>query len=202
VPKLLTKLLILLITTSIPLPAHAVGTTPSDIVRGFQTHLIDVMKKADTLDARGRIKKLSGPVDSAFRLQSIGRIAIGSFWNTASDSQRQRFTDAFRAMSLSTLATYFSGYSGERFEISGEQPGPQNTQVVFTHIIKSNKSKTAIDYVMLEFKEGWRIIDVILDKGISELSVRRSEYNLVLREQGLEGLIKLLENKSNELRAQ
>lgn len=195
------NLLLLLVIVSTPRPA-AGAADASNVVKGFQAALIEVMKESESLGMKGRVEKLSRPVDTAFRLPFIARIAIGDYWNKAGATQRQHYADAFRAMSLSTMATYFDGYSGERFVIGGEQAGPQNTRIVLTHIIKSDKSEIAIDYVMLKFEEGWRIIDVILDKGISELSVRRSEYSLVLRQQGLDGLIRLLESKAKELMAQ
>lgn len=195
------SLLILLVIVSTP--GHAAAASDaSDVVREFQAALIDVMKESESLGMKGRFDTLSEPVDNAFRLPTIARIAIGDHWTKAQPNQQRRYTDAFRAMSLSTMATYFDGYSGERFVIGGEHEGPQNTRIVLTHIIKSDKSKVAIDYVMLKFKDGWRIIDVILDKGISELSVRRSEYSLVLRKQGLDGLIRLLTGKAEELMAQ
>ena len=50
--------------------------------------------------------------------------------------------------------------------------------------------------------EGWRVIDVIVDNGISELKVRRSEYNLILKQSGVPGLITLLHNKADELVAE
>jgi hypothetical protein len=41
---------------------------------------------------------------------------------------------------------------------------------------------------------------VLLDKSISELAVRRSEYNQVLRTSGTEGLTETLDEKAAELR--
>ena len=40
---------------------------------------------------------------------------------------------------------------------------------------------------------------VIVGGGISEVTVRRSEYNRILRKDGIEGLIAALEHKSNQL---
>ena len=45
------------------------------------------------------------------------------------------------------------------------------------------------------------ILDVVVEQGISELAVRRSEYRLVLKEKGVEGLIDALNRKADELMA-
>ena len=42
-------------------------------------------------------------------------------------------------------------------------------------------------------------IDVIVDNGISELKVRVSEYDSILKEGGAEALITTLEKKSKQL---
>ena len=68
-----------------------------------------------------------------------------------------------------------------------------------TKLWKLDKSTIDIAYVTRPFKEGWRIIDVILDNGISELKVRQSEYRQVLKKEGVSGLIKLLNSKADEL---
>ena len=80
-----------------------------------------------------------------------------------------------------------------------EKPGPQNTTLVVTKLVKSDQSTVEISYVTRQFKNGWRIIDVILDRGISELMVRRSEYRLILKNRGVAGLISVLNSKADEL---
>ena len=107
--------------------------------------------------------------------------------------------EAFRRMSITTLATLFDGYSGEIFKVIQEADGPSRTRIVQTVLVKGDKSKVDILYVCRKFKVGWRMIDVILDNGISELKVRRSEYNFILKKGGLPALIGLLNSKADEL---
>ena len=56
-----------------------------------------------------------------------------------------------------------------------------------------------ITYVTHKIKGEWRIIDVLLDAGISELAVRRSEYRRVLKTGGVDGLIETLNRKADQL---
>jgi len=127
------------------------------------------------------------------------QIATGSYWKEATATERKQLVEAFRRMSVTSLATLFDDYSGEVFKLVKESPGPQKTRIVTTKLLKSDKSTIDIAYVMLRFKEGWKIIDVILDSGISELKVRQSEYRMVLKKEGVPGLISLLNNTADEL---
>ena len=57
-----------------------------------------------------------------------------------------------------------------------------------------------LTYVTRLIKGTWRIIDVLLDTGISELAVRRSEYRRILKSKGIDGLISILDGKAAALR--
>ncbi len=178
---------------------QAAEPTPSDIVGEFQAKLLQVMKEAKNLSVRERFNRLSPSVDNGFHVQLMIQIATGSYWKEATTTERIQLVEAFHRMSVSTLATLFDGYSGEVFKLVKERPGPQKTQIVMTKLWKLDKSTIDIAYVTRRFKEGWRIIDVIVDSGISELKVRQSEYRLVLKNEGVSGLISLLNNKADEL---
>lgn len=196
------KALILIAFLSTSLTGEAFASSPSEIVERFQATLLEVMKEAKTLTVQQRYSRLRPSVEKSFHIPLMVQIASAGYWKKAMPGERQQLVNAFRRMSISTLATLFDGYSGEVFKLMDEKPGPQNTTLVKTKLIKADKSTVDIAYVTRPFKDGWRIIDVILDNGISELMVRRSEYRLVLKNKGILGLIKLLNGKADELVAQ
>jgi phospholipid transport system substrate-binding protein len=182
--------------------ARAESGSASDTAQRFQAELLDVMKIADTLDVGQRFKRLAPTVDRSFHLPLMTQIATGQSWSRATMDEREKLVQAFRRMSIATLATLFSGYSGETFHVTDEKPGPSQTKLVLTHLLKTDGEKVQIAYIVRQFKVGWRMIDVIVDNGISELKVRRSEYNLVLKKGGVPALIALLNGKADELMSQ
>lgn len=179
------------------LPAAA--ETPSKVVEKFQANLLQVMKDAEKLSVRQRYERLAPTVETSFHLPLMVQIATANHWQDASPSQRVQLVSAFRRMSVTTLATLFDSYDGESFQVLAEKPGPQHTQLVLTKFTKSDKSTVNIAYVARKFDDGWRMIDVIVDNGISELKVRRSEYSSVLKSDGIPGLVALLNSKADEL---
>lgn len=72
--------------------------------------------------------------------------------------------------------------------------------MVDTRLNRPNDPAVPITYVMMQTDGQWQIIDVLLDRSISELAVRRSEYNQILRTGGPERLAEVLEEKAAELR--
>ncbi|MCZ6466736.1 MAG: ABC transporter substrate-binding protein [Alphaproteobacteria bacterium] len=198
VPKVLAVLFVLVAA----IPAGAAEVEPRVLVERFQGNLLAVMKEAETLGVKGRYDRLVSSIEETFYLPLMIRIASGPYWKGANQTQRSRLISAFRRMSVSRVATLFDGYAGETFEAIGEKPGPQNTLLVKTRIVIPDKSSVNLTYVAKAIKERWRLIDIIIDNGISELSVRRSEYRRVLQKEGVDGLIATLNKKADELIAQ
>ena len=177
-------------------------TGPSAVVRQFQAGLLTVMKEAGRTSVKERYDRLTPIIEETYHLTDMIRIVSGGFWNDATPAQRDRLRAAFKRMGVTTLATLFSGYSGESFEVLGERPSQQETVIVASQIVRPEKPPIAINYVTRRVGERWYVIDVILDKAISELRVRQSEYRAVLQRDGVEGLIKVLDGKAEQLAAQ
>ena len=132
----------------------------------------------------------------------MAQISAGNHWKLATRDEKIQLITAFQRMSVATLATLFSSYGGETFEIVEEKSGPYKTTIVMCNLVKSDKNKVDIAYITKRFDDGWRMIDVVLDSGISELKIRRSEYHQVLRQAGIPALISLLNNKAKQLMSQ
>ena len=171
----------------------------SDIVKSFQSNLLAVMKAAHHTSVRQRYDELVPSISEHFHIPLMTQIVTGRHWSKAQPSEKADAISAFKRMNVAILATLFNGYNGEIFKVLGERPGPSKTTIVSTHLVKTDKSKIKIAYVAGKFNSGWRLIDVVVDGGISELKVRRSEYHLILSKAGLSGLIRLLNDKADGL---
>lgn len=194
--KLSTILLLAIIIS----PMQSWAGSAGDHVAEFQTGLLSVMKEAKALGVKGRFERLEPIIKQSFHMSLMAGLSAGPYWSKASDEQQQKLVNAFTTMSIATLATLFSGYSGEQFIVTGERPGPQGITFVDTSLKVPGRDKDVlISYVTRKFEGQWLIIDVIVDGGISELKVRISEYRQTLNTGGVEALITLLTNKSKDL---
>ena len=159
---------------------------------------------AEKLGVSGRYDLLAPVIDKDFDLQRMIRVTAGKFWRQADGASRAKALAAFRRMSIATYAAQFDGWSGQTFTTIASRPGPQRTVLVQTKISAPGGDGAALTYVLKERTRGngeWRIVDVLLDGFISQLAVRRSEYQRVLKSNGLPGLIKVLDAKAGKLLA-
>jgi len=175
--------------------------SPRPVVEAFQGELLAVMKTAENTTFADHYEHLEPVITATFHLPLMIRIAAGDAWDSATEAQKHELVGGFQRMSVSSVATLFRGYSGQQFETVGMRPGQQGTTLVDTELVNPSGRRMALTYVAKRFGSGWRLIDVIVDGGISELNVRRSEYRRVLATDGVTGLIAVLNDKADELAA-
>ena len=184
------------------MPTSAKAETASAHVQSFQNGLISVMKEAEQLSVQGRYDRLKPLISDTFNLPLMAALSAGPYWKGANTAQRNRLVSAFTRMSVATLATLFDGYSGEIFTLNGEKQGPQGITFVITILTSpSRQNGVEISYVARQSEGTWRLIDVIVDGGISEMKVRISEYTQTLKIGGISALSTLLEDKARQLLA-
>ncbi len=181
-------------------PAMALASgLPKAKVEAFHAKLLDVMKQAKTLGVKKRFEFLKPTVENSFDFKLMIALASGKHWRTASEIKKQNAQTAFARLSTATYADRFSGFSGQSFKTLSVAKGPRRTFLVRTQIVRPEKSPVPLTYVTRRREGEWRIVDVLVDDGISELAVRRSEYRSVLNTAGIDGLINLLKMKTNSL---
>jgi phospholipid transport system substrate-binding protein len=138
-------------------------------------------------------------MEAAFDLEQMARIVVGGRWAKMSEAERTQVVDLFQQFSVSTYASEFTDFGGERFEIGSEREQPGLGTIVETRLILKDGKPIALNYLLRETAAGWRIVDVYLAGTISELARRRDEFGSIIRRQGVDGLIALLKKKNEEL---
>ena len=181
--------------------APAVGATspgPTDVVRNFYAQLLDVMQHSATLGPRGRYQKLEPIVLRMFDVPYMARLSIGPSWARLSPDQKHRAAQAYGRYLTALYATRFDGYSGERFEVLGEQQIKHGTMIK-SRVVKSNGEPVLINFVLHDNDIAWQARDVYLDSAFCEVATRRSEFASILRTSGIDALIASLNKKADDL---
>lgn len=192
-------LLGLLAAALLATPALGQPETARRVVDTMNGALLEVMQAADELGYAGRYARLEPVLRASFDFRFMTRIAVGGGWSELTEEQQSRLVDLFAQMSIANYAARFDGYGGERFEIVAEGPGPRDALVIESRIVRPADAPVGLDYVLREFDDGWRIIDVLLDAKFSELARQRAEFAAVLRGGGYQDLVRTLEQKIDEL---
>ena len=181
---------------AVALPAQAEESASATVER-LNAALLDVMKNAETLGYQGRYDRLAPALEELFDFPVMARITLGRHWRKTEPDKQQAFVAAFTDYSIAVFAGRFDGYSGERFEILGEEEAKRGAVLVRNRIVKSDGEAVAINYLARPVgNDGWRLVDTLLDAKYSELATRRSEYSSIVKNQGIDALIDTLSDKA------
>jgi len=182
-------------------PAKADPVPPQTVVQSLYDALLGVMKGSKDLGFAGRYERLKPAIETAYNLPLMSRLSIGPQWQSLTPEQQEKMAAAFDAFTVATYANRFDDYSGEKFEVLPETTPASGGVIVQTRLVKGNGEPVTLNYLMRQNGDKWQIIDVFLSGTISELATRRSEFTSVIRRDGAQGLLQLLDRRVAELKA-
>ena len=179
---------LLLLAALLPAAVHARGAhaqgAPTAVIEGFHATLLDIMKNAQRLGVRGREQRLRPVMEQAFNLPAMTRISIGPAWTQIPPDDQQALIRAFSDWSIATFAGRFDGFSGESFQLRGENTLQNGDRLVRTQLVWPRDEPVALNYLLRDFGGAWRVVDVYLSGTVSELASRRAEFTTLLRDGG------------------
>ncbi|HXI35962.1 MAG TPA: ABC transporter substrate-binding protein [Burkholderiales bacterium] len=124
------------------------------------------------------------------------RLAVGRSWREASAEQKKQLTGEFRRMLLRTYSNAISAYQGQQMKVLPLHMKAGETDVaVRNQYIKPGQKPVQVDYQMHKVGNDWKIYDIIVE-GVSLVLTYRSEFDQVVKESGVDGLIKRIAAKN------
>lgn len=128
-----------------------------------------------------------------FDIQRSGDLVLGRHAREASSEQRRRFARALYESLVRQYADNAIGFSPDRLVVRPLRgdPDPRATRVE-TEVNLDDGTNIAINYVLRETDDGWKVFDVIAE-GISYVRNFRSQYDAEIRRRGLDEVIARLE---------
>jgi phospholipid transport system substrate-binding protein len=140
--------------------------------------------------------ELSEILRTAFDLDYIGRLVLGPKYRTLSEAQKQAYDAAFEKYVVQTYSRRIDEYGGEQLEITGTEPAGSNDVKVLSRITNTDQGEpVAVTWRVRERQSGPKIIDVEIE-GVSMAISQRSEFASVVEQRGIDGLISMLEDRS------
>lgn len=136
-------------------------------------------------------------LDRYFDITAIGRFALGRNWRKADKKQQKEYLKLFKDMVVSTYASRFREYSGEKFEVIGSKTLSKRDVMVNSKIIPKEGPELAIDWrVRKKSSKKYKVIDIIIE-GVSMGVTQRSEFASIIQHGGgkIDSLLDELRNK-------
>lgn len=177
------------------------GASASAVIQRLQAALLTAMKDADKMHYAGRYRLLAPVVTATHDLPFIARFVLRQQWKDLDEDQRQRFTDAFRELSLSSYAARFDGWSGETFEVTGEQKLRGDYRLVKSKLNRPEDEPIQFDYMLHREDCRWQIVNILVD-GVSDLATKQTEYKSIVDSDGFDALVAKIEQQIDKYRTE
>ncbi len=173
----------------------APASPPVQVVEKLHAALLGVMKDADALGYQGRYDRLEPVLNETYDTPFMAEKSVGRHWKQASAADQAKLVATFSRFMVANYAGRFDGYSGQTFEIVGEEPSAQETVLVRTRLVDPQGEVVQLNYRLRQANSSWKIIDVYLNGTVSELALRRSEYASLIKREGWSAVIAALDQR-------
>src|ERR1022692_2313554 len=132
-----------------------------------------------------------------FDFTRMTALAVGRNWRAASPEQQKQLTDQFRTLLVRTYSGALTGYRNNTMDYKPLRTNPGDTDVIVrTEVRRAGQAPVQIDYNMGKAPEGWKAYDVVV-AGVSLVTNYRDEFSDIVKNSGIDGLIKTLDAKNN-----
>ncbi|HET7362759.1 MAG TPA: ABC transporter substrate-binding protein [Burkholderiales bacterium] len=183
-------------------PVRAQDVAPDQLVKTVTLEVVDLIAKDKEIQSGNRaklIELIDAKVLPHFNFTAMTALALGQSWNKATPEQKKRLTQEFRTLLVRTYASALAAYSDQKFEFRPLRAKPSDTDVtVQVRVLQTGAQPVPIDYSMEKTAAGWKVYDVMVG-GVSLVANYRTEFSNVVRESGIEGLIKNLSAKNRPI---
>jgi phospholipid transport system substrate-binding protein len=172
---------------------------PDELVKKVTEDVLAAVKSDKQLAAGDKQKALKLAEEKVLPhidFQEATRLAVGKSWNQATPEQKKKLVDEFRRMLVRTYSSAIQAYEGQTVKVQPLRMKPDDTDVtVHNQYIRAGGKPVQLDYQMHKTDNGWKIYDIVVE-GVSLVLTYRSEFDAVVKQQGIDGLIKRLAEKN------
>jgi phospholipid transport system substrate-binding protein len=180
--------------------ANIATDTPTATIASLQQGLIAVSQRLSKATVDERYKALEPVIVATHDLPYIAEFALRRQWPRLSEADRARFVAAFQRLSVMTYAARFVNVAPNTFRpVTAGEAAEAGRAQVRTGVARTGQPDVAFEYLLRQGSGGWRIINIVAD-GVSDLALKRAEYQRVLAGGTLDTLIAELEAQTERLR--
>ena len=179
--------------------ARAQDLKPDELVKKVTDDVLAAVKSDKQLAAGDKQKALKLAEEKILPhvdFDEATRLAVGRSWRQASPEQKKKLVDAFRTMLVRTYSNAITAYQGQTMKVMPLHMKADDTDVtVHNQYIRPGGKPVQLDYQMHKTQSGWKIYDIVVE-GVSLVLTYRSEFDALVKQQGIDGLIKRMAEKN------
>ncbi|MDA3903976.1 MAG: ABC transporter substrate-binding protein [Desulfuromusa sp.] len=164
---------------------------PQARVEQMVDSILGVLQQPE-LSAEEKKAQVSGRVQEYLNVQSMSRRTLGDHWDSATEDQRQRFSELFVRILEGTYLSRIEDYSAGTVKYLEQRV--KDDKAIIDTLIVSNELEIPVQYKMIYEQGSWQVFDLVIE-GVSLVRNYRSSYGEIIRRKGYDGLLALMDEK-------
>jgi phospholipid transport system substrate-binding protein len=175
---------------------------PDQLVQKVTEEVLTAIKSDKQLAAGDKQKALKLAEEKVLPyidFEESTRLAVGRAWSQATPEQRKKLVAEFRNMLVRTYSNAIEAYEGQTLKVLPSRGGKQDAKdeaTVRAQFVRAGGKPLPLEFQMRKTGDTWKVFDIAVE-GISLVLTYRSEFDAVVKQEGVDGLIKRLTQKNN-----
>ncbi len=189
---------LLMLASSLLLPVAHAQTAPDLLVKTTVEEVLAILKQ--NKDRRVLEEIAEKKVLPHFDFRTMTQLAMGVSWRSATPAQRTALENAFRTLLVRTYTTALAEVAGvdRTIEVRPLQMKPGDDYTTVRTLVKEpGRPPISIDYRMTLTERQWKVTDIVAENASLVISYR-GQFNTEIGRSGIDGLIKVLEDKNRQ----
>lgn len=167
---------------------------PGKIVKEIVEQVLLVLQD-DSLDEAKRKELITNLIEPRINFKDMSRRILATNWKRATEQQQQEFTALFQQILINTYWIRMNQYAGERVEYISVSSDRGGYATVDTIIVRDESDvEIPLSYRMKRFVDIWYAYDFVVET-LSLVQSYRNEYNAMIKNYGIDGLLDLLKQE-------
>ena len=172
------------------------ATNPSDFVQSAVNRASKILKQ--NISKEEKMEKIELIAEEVVDIKGIAYYSLGSHRKTLSTEKKKEYFKVFKKYFLKSFSSRLAQYSDPKIQVSSEKKLNEKYTIVSSTLLATEKTP--------QVKLDWRIItkdihkpliiDVVIE-GVSLARVQREEFNSIIQNNNIDGLINNLSEFAN-----
>jgi len=184
----------------VALPASAV-TGPEQLIKETSDKVLaEIKANADTYksDPKGVYKLVNEVVLPHFDFAAMTDLALGQYKDEVDAEQRPTIIEEFRQLLVRTYSSALLEYTDQQLiYLPMEGLEADGKVMVRTEVEQAGGFPIPINYMLRLGENGWKVFDISVDD-VSLVTNYRSSFARAIKKNGVDGLIKTLQDRNQE----
>ena len=173
-------------------------TAPDVLVRTTVEEVLGVLKQ--NKDRRALQDIVEKKVLPHFDFRAMTQLAMGKAWRDASPAQQKALENAFRTLLVRTYTTALADTAGVERTVEVkplQMKSGEDYTTVRTLVKEAGRPPLSVDYRMTLTDKTWKVTDIVAENASLVINYRGT-FNTEISRSGIDGLIKVLEDKNKQ----